>query len=76
MDKQTKNPLISSSFAEEDGEFEVTLRPTKLKDYVGQEKVKSNLAIFIEASRKRREALDHVFYMVRRVWARPLWPIS
>jgi Holliday junction DNA helicase RuvB len=31
-----------------------------LKDYVGQEKVKSNLAIFIEASRKRREALDHV----------------
>jgi len=60
MDKQTKNPLISSSFNEEDGEFEVTLRPTKLKDYVGQEKVKSNLAIFIEASKKRREALDHV----------------
>lgn len=60
MDKQTKNPLISSSFTEEDSEFEVTLRPTKLKDYVGQEKVKSNLAIFIEASKKRREALDHV----------------
>ena len=36
------------------------MRPAKLKDYIGQEKVKSNLAIFIEAARKRREALDHV----------------
>jgi len=36
------------------------LRPAKLKDYIGQEKVKSNLAIFIEAARKRKEALDHV----------------
>ncbi|KQC07832.1 MAG: ATP-dependent DNA helicase RuvB [Smithella sp. SDB] len=60
MEKTTKNALITPSFTEEDGEFEVTLRPTKLKDYVGQEKVKSNLAIFIEASKKRREALDHV----------------
>jgi len=60
MDKPTKNPIISPSVTEEDSEFEVTLRPAKLKDYVGQEKVKSNLAIFIEASRKRKEALDHV----------------
>jgi len=60
MDKPVKNPLISASSAEEENDFEVTLRPAKLKDYVGQEKVKSNLAIFIEASRKRREALDHV----------------
>ncbi len=36
------------------------MRPAKLNDYVGQEKVKSNLAIFIEAAKKRREALDHV----------------
>ena len=60
MDKPIKNSLISPSCDEEDNEFEVTLRPAKLKDYIGQEKVKSNLAIFIEAAKKRREALDHV----------------
>jgi len=60
MEKSKKNSLISPSCAEEENDFEVTLRPTMLKDYVGQEKVKSNMAIFIEASRKRREALDHV----------------
>jgi Holliday junction DNA helicase RuvB len=60
MDKPIKNSLISPSCDEEENEFEVTLRPAKLKDYIGQEKVKSNLAIFIEAARKRREALDHV----------------
>ncbi|MGB5218485.1 MAG: Holliday junction branch migration DNA helicase RuvB [Smithella sp.] len=60
MDKPHKNSLISLSCDEEENDFEVTLRPSKLKDYIGQEKVKSNLAIFIEAARKRREALDHV----------------
>jgi Holliday junction DNA helicase RuvB len=60
MDKPIKNSLISPACDEEENEFEVTLRPAKLKDYIGQEKVKSNLAIFIEAARKRKEALDHV----------------
>jgi len=60
MDKQIKNALISPACDEEENEFEITLRPAKLKDYIGQEKVKSNLAIFIEAARKRKEALDHV----------------
>jgi Holliday junction DNA helicase RuvB len=60
MDKPIKNSLISPSCDEEDSGFEVTLRPGKLTDYIGQEKVKSNLAIFIEAAKKRREALDHV----------------
>lgn len=60
MEKPVKNALINPSISEEETDFERTLRPSKLKDYVGQEKVKSNLAIFIEASRKRKEALDHV----------------
>ncbi|MBE3115730.1 Holliday junction branch migration DNA helicase RuvB, partial [Candidatus Bathyarchaeota archaeon] len=60
MDTPIKNPLISPSCTEEEYKLEVTLRPAKLNDYVGQEKVKSNLAIFIEAAKKRREALDHV----------------
>jgi Holliday junction DNA helicase RuvB len=55
-----KNPLISPSCADDEFNLEVTLRPAKLTDYIGQEKVKSNLAIFIEAAKKRREALDHV----------------
>jgi holliday junction DNA helicase RuvB len=55
-----KNPLISPSCTDDEFNLEVTLRPAKLTDYIGQEKVKSNLAIFIEAAKKRREALDHV----------------
>jgi len=39
---------------------EVSLRPRTLKEYIGQNKVKENLAIFIEASKQRKEALDHV----------------
>src|SRR5271157_1783933 len=60
MDKPVKNSLINPVCADEENNIEVTLRPAKLTDYVGQEKVKSNLAIFIEAAKKRREALDHV----------------
>jgi Holliday junction DNA helicase RuvB len=60
MDKSIKNSLISPLSTEEECNYEVTLRPAKLTDYIGQEKVKSNLAIFIEAAKKRREALDHV----------------
>lgn len=60
MDANVKNPLISPVCDQDETGLEVTLRPAKLTDYIGQEKVKSNLAIFIEAARKRREALDHV----------------
>ena len=44
----------------DDDSFEATLRPRALDDYVGQEKVKGNLALFIDAARGRGEALDHV----------------
>lgn len=60
MDNSLKNPLISPVCEEDEAGLEVTLRPVKLTDYIGQEKVKSNLAIFIEAAKKRHEALDHV----------------
>jgi len=45
-----------------DGEFEFdrTLRPIKLDDFIGQEKLKSNLRVFIQATKERNEALDHV----------------
>lgn len=60
MDTTGKNPIISPLCENEESSLEITLRPVKLTDYIGQEKVKSNLAIFIEAARKRHEALDHV----------------
>jgi holliday junction DNA helicase RuvB len=60
MDATLKNTLINPVCADDEFKFEVTLRPAKLSDYIGQEKIKGNLGIFIEAARKRREALDHV----------------
>ena len=47
MDATVKNPLISPVCEEDESGLEVTLRPAKLTDYIGQEKVKSNLAIFM-----------------------------
>ena len=52
-------PLITTSFTGQD-EGEYSLRPHTLGDYTGQEKAKSNLAIYIEAAKRRNEPLDHV----------------
>lgn len=53
--------LMSSAFQGETDVQEATLRPQKLKDFQGQDKIKSNLEIFISAARERNEALDHTF---------------
>ena len=45
---------------EEDLEIELSLRPQKLSEFIGQAKVKENLAVFIQAAKEREEALDHV----------------
>ena len=45
-----------------ENDFEVSLRPTKFEDYIGQEKIKQNLDIFIKAAKKRNECLDHVLF--------------
>jgi Holliday junction DNA helicase RuvB len=52
--------LLGGSEQPEDGAVELSLRPRWLREYIGQDKVKDNLAIFIEAARGRGEALDHV----------------
>jgi Holliday junction DNA helicase RuvB len=54
-----KNPLVDPIKAEEDGMIDVSLRPRNFTEYIGQTKIKSNLSIFIEATKKRGEALDH-----------------
>jgi Holliday junction DNA helicase RuvB len=45
---------------DEDDAFEQNLRPRRLREYIGQSRVKDNLAVFLEAARKRSETLDHV----------------
>lgn len=52
--------FVSALNREEDSYNELSLRPQRLKEYIGQEKVKEKLDIFIEAAKKRSEALDHV----------------
>ena len=55
-----QNRMISTELVEEDIKIENHLRPQMLSDYIGQEKVKENLKIFIEAAKSRGESLDHV----------------
>ena len=52
--------IVTGDFLDEDAEIEVGLRPRQLCDYVGQDKVKDNLSVYIDAAKKRREPLDHV----------------
>jgi len=52
--------VIAPENIPEDGDIEVTLRPQTLHDYIGQEKVKEKIAIYIEAAKRRGEPLDHV----------------
>ncbi len=51
---------IETNFTEEDSKIEGTLRPQFLKDYIGQEGIKKNLKVYIEAAKQRNDALDHV----------------
>ncbi|WP_205093943.1 Holliday junction branch migration DNA helicase RuvB [Thalassobacillus pellis] len=51
--------MISNELQEQDASIELSLRPQRLKQYIGQDKTKKNLQIFIEAARMRNEPLDH-----------------
>ena len=54
--------IISTEVIEEDVKIENNLRPLTLDDYVGQEKIKRNLKVYIEADKERHDALDHVLF--------------
>lgn len=58
--EEMENRIISTEQKEEDMDIETTLRPRAIDDYIGQEKVKEKLNIFIKAAKGRGEALDHV----------------
>ncbi|MCK4540501.1 Holliday junction branch migration DNA helicase RuvB [Candidatus Parcubacteria bacterium] len=59
MDNNDKNRIIDAKENCDDSEIEVTLRPKILDEYVGQNKVKENLKIAMEAAKKRRETIEH-----------------
>src|ERR687883_1486409 len=52
--------LRDGSPTDEDRQLDLTLRPTRIEDYIGQRQVKENLRVYMKAARGRREALDHV----------------
>lgn len=54
--------IITTDVMEEDIRIEGSLRPQYLKDYIGQEKAKQNLKIYIEAAKQRKDSLDHVLF--------------
>src|SRR5208337_3563686 len=54
--------IITGRRVTEDDEVERSLRPRHLVDYVGQERIKENLSVFIEAARARGEAIDHILF--------------
>ena len=54
------NQIITTEFREEDFDLEPQLRPSSFDGYIGQEKIKSNMKVYIEAAKMRNEQLDHV----------------
>ncbi|MBQ1526368.1 MAG: Holliday junction branch migration DNA helicase RuvB [Lachnospiraceae bacterium] len=53
---------IETNLTEEDVKIEGSLRPQNLNDYIGQDKIKNNLRVYIEAAKQRQDALDHVLF--------------
>ncbi|HET9805138.1 MAG TPA: hypothetical protein VFP96_17995, partial [Candidatus Acidoferrum sp.] len=57
---ETRNRIISGKAFDEDARLDASVRPISFADYIGQDRVKENLQIAVQAARARGEALDHV----------------
>ena len=62
MGSNGQRRVINTDITPEDQKIESSLRPQMLKDYIGQEKIKSNLKVYIDAAKSRGESLDHVLF--------------
>ena len=60
INRPPEERIVEPEYAAEDADFEYSLRPKRLNEFIGQEKIKENLKIFIEAAKARGENLDHV----------------
>ncbi len=58
--KDTRNRIVSGRAFDEDARIEASVRPAQFEDYIGQDRVKENLQIAVQAARARGESLDHV----------------
>lgn len=56
------NELVEAEPREDDRRYDLTLRPSRFDDFVGQEKIKENLKVFVQAALQRKEPLDHVLF--------------
>ena len=75
-----ENRTVEPGYTPEDQAVENPLRPRTFSEYIGQDKVKENLKIYIEAAKSRKESWTTCCSTARRAWARPrwraLWPTS
>ena len=55
-----ENRIVSTEYSHEDSDTDISLRPKTLNDYIGQDKAKDNLKVYIDAAKLRGESLDHV----------------
>lgn len=62
MSEQNEGRIVSGENREDDEQLDASLRPERFSDFVGQDAIKENLAIFVEAAKKRGDALDHVLF--------------
>ncbi len=60
LKEEDKDRIVSAAPVEDDASFELKLRPKRLKEFIGQSKVRENLSVAITAAKSRGEALDHV----------------
>ena len=65
--------VITTDMTEEDIRIEGNLRPQYLEDYIGQEKAKQNLKIYIEAAKQRKDSLIMYFSTALRDWGKLRW---
>lgn len=61
-DENFESDLLDDSFSEDDEILDFSLRPKKIADYIGQNQIKENLVIFIEAARRRNEPVEHMLF--------------
>ena len=68
--------IITTDVLEEDVKIEGSLRPQHLDDYIGQEKTKKNLKVYIEAAKQRSDVLDHVLFYLPPGLGKQRWRAS
>ncbi|MDI6789466.1 MAG: Holliday junction branch migration DNA helicase RuvB [Thermodesulfobacteriota bacterium] len=62
MDNKGRTSPVTATIEDDEARYDNNLRPRNLEEYIGQETLKANLRVFIEAARNRKESLDHVLF--------------